>query len=194
MKNHLFLIPFLTFASAAATIHARPQSSAFTDAPVNMAQNSRETEEQTFDFVPTGAYGQNGPHCDCDKCQKGKKGKGHRGHGNNGKHHGKHRNKHACSCHHHDCGNDNGYRHDRGDRRRYGQNDRRDNDEWNSGDRDSDRRYETSNRGQEQNSRGNTRAGKHTSSAKVKTRPTPGARRTSAPTGAQKRRAPSVRG
>lgn len=169
MKKHLFLVSLFTCLIALASARAQARFGTPGIFPANTAQTDREIARQTFGVNHSGSDWKESHHDGRDKCRKGKKGKG-KGH----------RGKHRCCCQH-DCRNDHGG-HGRNDRGGYGGNDGDDRDY-----RNPTPPYEGNRAGQHQDNGANTRAGQHTSSARVKTRPaqrsTPGSTRP----GAQKR-------
>lgn len=173
MKKHLFLVTLFTFLTALATARAQARFGTPGIFPTNTAQTSREIFQQTFGINQSGDEWKESHHDGRDKCRKGKKGKG-KGH----------RGKHGCCCQH-DCrGGNNGYGRD--DQGGYGGNDRSDRDY-----RYSTRPYEGNGSGQRQGDGANTRAGQHTSSARVKTRPAQGSTPASTRPGGQKRSIPA---
>lgn len=185
MKKHTVFAIFLAFIASATT-------QAQSDAGLETLQQIRQAAEQHLDVLNSRDYDRSPENCDCKKCQKGKKSKKHKGCNQRGNHYGKHKNhhdKHSCCCENQrkrDCDDD-----DDNDERRCG----RDNDHrgYGSNGRDRDdsdgRRYEQNRHDRNPRSNSQTRAGQKTSTAKVKTRPTPTAKPTSAPTNAKKRAA-----
>jgi|GEM_PF-3397542 len=179
MKKHTVFAIFLAFVASATT-------QAQSDAGLETLQQVRQMAEQHLDVFNNRDYDRGPENCDCKKCQKGKKSKKHQGCNQRGNHYGKHKNhhnNHSCCCENRkkrDCDDDDDQRCGRdNDHRGY---------DWSGRDRDdNDRRYEQNRRDRNPGSNSQTRAGQKTSTAKVKTRPTPTAKPTSAPTKARKK-------
>lgn len=179
MKKHTVFAILLAFVASTTT---QAQSIAGEET----IQKVRQAAEQHLDIFNSRDDDRGRESCDCKKCQKGKKAKKHQGCNQRGNHYGKHKNHHdknSCCCENRkkrDCHDDDDRRCNRDDDHRgYGSNGR-DRDE-------NDRRYEENRRDRNSGSNSQTRAGQKTSTAKVKTRPTPTAKPTSAPTSAKKR-------
>lgn len=178
MKKHLVFSVFFAFA-AVITVEAQSITHSGAQSPTDAAQKVRQAAEQSLSAFNSRDNGNDRGNCDCDKCQKHKKSKKNKDCKQNGKHYGKHKNKHgraSCSCDHH-CGDNRKKRNCGDDDDRRGRNGRdRDDDDrrggWGSRDRDND------NRGEQ------TRTGQRTPPVKVKSTPTsrqPGSKRNGTP-------------
>ena len=145
MKKHLVFSAFFALA-AIITVEAQSFTYSGTQSPTDAAQKVRQAAEQSFSVFSSRDNGNNNRgSCNCDKCQKHKKSKKNKDCKQNGKHYGKHKNKHgraSCACNHH-CG-DNRRKRDCDDDRR-GRNGRDDDDrrgDWGSRDQGNDNRGE----------------------------------------------------
>lgn len=166
MKKH-FVLTLLFAVAAIANTHSQTLTAPRTQVPEVTVEKIRQVAEQQFGVFSNRDNDYNHDNHDCDKCQKQKKSKKHDDCKGKGNHYGKHKNKHGqqacrCDCHENSCHSGNG----RDDDRRYS-----------SGRRDRDDEYRTPPQPSQR---------KPTSTAKVKTRPTPTAKSTSTRPGAKK--------
>ena len=183
MKKHLVFSALITLA-AIISVEAQSLTYSGAQSPTDAVQKIRQVAEEQFGVFNSRDYDNDRDKCNCDKCQKHKKSKKHDDCNQKGKHYGKHKNqqgKHACSCERHSCQSEKKRDCDDDDNRCDNRNSRNGRD-------DDDRRYTSTRRDRDDEHRTQPQPTqrKPTSTAKVKTRPTPTAKPTSTRPGAKK--------